>query len=142
MSLYAASPISFLISFSTGGIVALGLGVQDWTVDYCTRMFTEVCEQAFTGRVFHNIPMLGHFSTFVKKSKYKTRPFEKTLQDTFSSDKPLFGGQDVGEASKVKVALTSTTTIDQSPVVMTNYNRPEPPEYCNIPPSTASLDDR
>lgn len=62
--------------------------------------------------------MLNH------SSKYKTTPFEKALRETFE-DWPLFGGQNELGEMFTKVAVTSTTAIQQHPVVLANYNRPD-----------------
>lgn len=63
----------------------------------------------------------------VKKSKYRTKPFEAALKDTFGEN-ALFGGQrnKRDESYKLKVAITATTNVDQQAVVFTNYNRLEP----------------
>lgn len=59
-------------------------------------------------------------------SKYKTKPFEEALKATFSvSDQPLFGGQHSHQHSSIKVAVTSTTEIGESALLLTNYNRPQ-----------------
>jgi hypothetical protein len=116
------------VHYSTGGIIALGLGVENWSVETCISKFTELVRKAFTPREFHGILVFEHLTTIHHGSKYKTKPFEEALQQAFV-DRPLFGGQDVGEGQKIKVAVTSTTYVDQQPVLLSNYNRPDPPGY-------------
>lgn len=41
---------------STGGIIALGLGAKNWSVEECTRHFEDLCHKAFTRRTGCNIP--------------------------------------------------------------------------------------
>lgn len=67
---------------------------------------------------------LKQIETAIHRSKYKTRPFEAALQDAFGQDQALFGGQYV-ESFMNKVAVTSTTEVDQQQVVLANYNREE-----------------
>ncbi|KAM3089514.1 hypothetical protein ACMFMG_001101 [Clarireedia jacksonii] len=118
-----------IVGTSTGGIIALGLGVQNWSVDQCISKFTDLCKDAFTPRTLKNVPVLGTLQMANHKSMYKTKPFEKCLQDSFE-DRPLFGGdQNNQEGYMVKVAVTSTTSIQQHPVILTNYNRPDIQEY-------------
>lgn len=114
-------------NFSTGGIVALGLGVENWSVESCINKFTELVHEAFSKRQLHGIWGLEQLMTAGHRSKYRNKPFEKALRETFY-DKPLFGGQDILEGYMIKVAITSTTCVDQQPVIFTNYNRPDP-EY-------------
>ena len=113
---------------STGGIIALGLGVENWSVDSCINKFTDLVHHAFAPREFHGVWGFEHLAMARHGSKYRTRPFEKALQDAFA-DKPLFGGQDLQDGYMIKVAVTSTTYVDQHPVLLTNYNRPEPQNF-------------
>lgn len=102
----------------------MGLGVKNWSVDQCTQKFKELCPKAFTPREFNGIPLLEQLAMMSHRSKYKTKPFDKALKEAFE-EWPLFGGQnDLGEMF-TKVAVTSTTAIQQHPVVLANYNRPE-----------------
>lgn len=121
---FAPIMTSLLTQFSTGGIIALGLGVENWTVEQCISKFTSLCGHAFSPREFLKVPVLGKLSTVNHRSMYKTKPLEKALQDSFE-DRPLFGGLNSQEGHMVKVAVTSTTLIDQQPVVLANYNRPD-----------------
>jgi hypothetical protein len=55
--------------------------------------------------------------------KYKTRPFEQILQDTFKEE-TIFGGiHDESSSYFTKVAITPTTDTGERPVIFTNYNR-------------------
>lgn len=113
---------------STGGIIALGLGVENWSVDSSINKFTDLVRDAFAPREFHGVWGFEHLATARHGSKYRTKPFETALQEAFL-DKPLFGGQDIQEGYMIKVAVTSTTYVDQQPVLLTNYNRPDPLDY-------------
>ena len=63
--------------------------------------------------------MINHSYT-----KYKTKPLEKVLKETFSvSEQPLFGGQHTHSRSSVRTAVTSTKKTAEKAVLLTNYNR-------------------
>lgn len=63
--------------------------------------------------------MINHSYT-----KYKTKPLEKVLKETFSvSEQPLFGGQHTHSRSSVRTAVTSTKETGEKAVLLTNYNR-------------------
>lgn len=111
--------------YSTGGIIALGLGVEGWSVDKCIDHFEKLCATAFTPREFHGIWGFEQLSAINHKySKYKTKPFEDVLKATFSiADQPLFGGSQDHCHSPVKVAVTSTTETGENALLLTNYNR-------------------
>ncbi|KAF2096172.1 FabD/lysophospholipase-like protein [Rhizodiscina lignyota] len=102
-----------IVGTSTGGILAMGLGVENWPVETCIRHFTRLCDKAFTLR----LPgmRLGR--------KYRTRPFEECLKEVLP-DEYMFGGEhDDPRSYHRRVAITSTTDTGQSPVIFTNYNR-------------------
>ena len=102
----------------------MGLGVQGWSVDECMQKFQDMCRTAFTGREFAVVPIMRVLAWANHGSKYKTKPFERVLKDTFDANRLLFGGQSMTNMS-MKVAVTTTTYVDQRPVVFSNYNRPE-----------------
>lgn len=101
------------VHLSTGGIIALGLGVENWRVETCIKHFRRLSDKAFTSR----LPGMrfGH--------KYRTRPFEQALQEIFK-DEFLFGGDhDESSSYFTRVAVTATTDTGEKPVILTNYNR-------------------
>lgn len=113
--------------YSTGGIIALGLGARGWSVSKCILKFKELCSQAFTPRELDGVWGINKLVLLHHGSKYKTKPFETVLKDTFE-DRLLFGGPNERGEVLTKVAVTSTTAIQQHPVAMANYNRPDGPE--------------
>ncbi|KAK2606241.1 hypothetical protein QQS21_003289 [Conoideocrella luteorostrata] len=114
-----------IVGTSTGGIISLGLGVNNWKVEDCIRIFRELCHQAFTPRELKGVPVLEHLAVLNHGSMYKTKPFEELLRKKFDQNRPLFGGSLVEEEMATKVAVTSTISVDQHAVVISNYNRPE-----------------
>ncbi|KAI0888236.1 uncharacterized protein GGS22DRAFT_95044 [Annulohypoxylon maeteangense] len=117
-----------IVGTSTGGIIALGLGVNNWTVDECIRNFKDLCGQAFKPREMIGIPLLQNLAVLNHGSMYKTRPFEALLRKTFT-EKPLFGGANDLSEMITKVAITTTSEMKQHAVVLANYNRQGSTEY-------------
>lgn len=107
---------------STGGIIALGLGVEAWPVDECISHFTSLCEQVFTHRKGHRIPGIAQMIVAHHGSIYETRPLQEALMGTFS-DGYLFGGLRYNDTPQIKVAVTATSAAGLQPVVLSNYNR-------------------
>lgn len=66
-------------------------------------------------------------------SAYKSKPLEKMLKDTFGDDRLLFGGYTESDEMATKVAVTSTTSVDQHAVVISNYSRPDRPDLGKYP---------
>jgi len=100
----------------------VGLGVKDWSVEYCTRKFEDLCRTAFTPRFVPGIQQIasGVFHT----SKYKTEPFNDILRETFGDDQ-LFGGRSEERRYQRKVAIVSTYGTGQEAVILANYNHPQ-----------------
>lgn len=107
---------------STGGIIALGLGVKEWPLSECHEKFSSLCHQAFQPREFHNTPVLGKLATLNHKSKWRTKPFEDILRKTFEEDL-LFGGNCDTARYQRKVGVVSALNPGRRAVVLTNYNR-------------------
>lgn len=101
---------------STGGIIALGLGVMRWSVSGCLDHFKRLCCEAFTARPLKKLALVSH------KSYYKSTPLEAALQGAFGSNALLFGGASGRETGQIKVAVTATSAVENQPVVITNYN--------------------
>ena len=109
-------------AFSAGGIIAIGIGVKNWSIDDCTRKFEQLCSTAFTPRFMPVIQQVS--SAILHRSKYKTKPFDNVLEGTFGDDL-LFGGKCEESRYQRKVAIVSTYGTGQEAVIMANYNRPQ-----------------
>ncbi|KAL8937387.1 MAG: hypothetical protein Q9211_003716 [Gyalolechia sp. 1 TL-2023] len=116
---------------STGGIIALGIGVQNWSVEECIFKFKSLCGEAFTERELHGYPLLGKWAMVNHRSAYKSRPFEAALKNEFGQDDDLFGGYVHSKHYARHVAVTTTTGVGSEPRILSNYNRQkmENPEY-------------
>lgn len=105
----------------------MGLGARGWTISKCITKFKDLCSQAFTPRDLDGVWGLNKLVLLHHGSKYKTKPFELVLKESFE-DRLLFGGPNERGEVLTKVAVTSTTAIQQHPVVLANYNRPDGPD--------------
>ena len=97
----------------------------------CIQLFTNLCQQAFKPRPAMSLPGVRILTRLAHEgSKYKTTPLTDVLRKNFK-DQPLFGGKQKRSSGVVKVAVTATSETMQSSMILTNYNRPLPPE--NLP---------
>jgi hypothetical protein len=108
-----------------GGLIALGLGTKNWSVEQSTYEFQKICREAFALREFVGIPIPQKIVTLNYGGKYKTKPFEMALKTSFQ-DGQLFGGASTEQKYRRKVAVVSATDFGRSAVVLSNYNRLEP----------------
>ncbi|ORY63334.1 acyl transferase/acyl hydrolase/lysophospholipase [Pseudomassariella vexata] len=112
-----------MVGTSTGGLVALGLGVMHWGVDKCIEKFESLCDEAFTRRVGSSLPVVGSFIDYYHHSKYQTSTIESALKKAFSEDLLLFGGRRRADyGSPIKVAVTATSQAGNKTYVLGNYN--------------------
>jgi predicted acylesterase/phospholipase RssA len=107
-----------IVGTSTGGIIALGLGVKGWTVSDCISRFRDLCNDAFTARG----PKAFRPLTFLGKSFYKTTPLENALKTAFGVSDTLYGQAKSKDLLDIRVAVTSTDAIRKRPVILSNYN--------------------
>ena len=111
--------------YSTGGLIALGLGVKQWSVNHCVTEFVRLCDQAFTPRELNNVFALEQATTIFHKSKYKKTPLRQALLTAFGNDL-LYGGRPKAHLSySTQVAVTATTGTGETGVVLANYSRHE-----------------
>ncbi|KAF7502349.1 hypothetical protein GJ744_006003 [Endocarpon pusillum] len=112
-----------IVGTSTGGIIALGLGVKQWTVDQCITRFIQLCGKAFTPRELDSVKFLRQVSLLAFRSRYKTKPLRDSLKATFGEDL-LYGH--VPEDTVVrdnKVCVTTTSGTADCAIAVGNYVR-------------------
>lgn len=110
---------------STGGIVALGLGVKQWTVNQCVTEFSRLCDQAFSPREFNNVAGLEVATTLAHGSKYKTTPLHDALRSVFGQEE-LYGGRRKDHSVfNTQVAVTATSGTGEQGLILANYSRHE-----------------
>ncbi|KAH7192830.1 uncharacterized protein B0J16DRAFT_394837 [Fusarium flagelliforme] len=105
-----------IVGSSTGGIIALGLGVKRWTITDCKDHFKSLCKQAFTPK----LPKA--FAAVTMRSQYKTKVLEKGLRSAFDQHSFLYGGSRPDHSTSIRVAVTSTLASENRPAVLSNYN--------------------
>ncbi|KAI1100934.1 hypothetical protein F4804DRAFT_348064 [Jackrogersella minutella] len=115
-----------IVGTSAGAVIALGLGVKGWSVNKTTREFKALYKEAFTPRKMIGIPLLGTLSSTYYGSVYKMKPLEAALRKGFTN-RSLFGGIRIRNEMPMKIAVTSTNALKSKAVVLSNYNRPDPP---------------
>jgi hypothetical protein len=102
---------------STGGILALGLGVKNWPIDQCMHRFLTLVDTAFSPKFMGGVS-LG-------TTKFKTKPLEEALHESFQSEAMFGGKRHIPPASRCRVAVTSAKDTAERAVIFTNYNRPQ-----------------
>ncbi|KAI0882625.1 uncharacterized protein GGS22DRAFT_191215 [Annulohypoxylon maeteangense] len=112
-----------IVGTSVGGIISLGLGVMNMTVDECEKMFGDFVQESFTTNVPESFgTKLGYLAQAIYISKYESKPLEKALQKAFPDRLPLFGEPYQPGQASTRVAVTSTTKEGRV-LLMSNYNR-------------------
>ena len=119
---------------STGGIIALGLGAERWSVQKSVENFLRLCDKAFSAHRTGPLALLHH------GGRYRTTALADSLRSCFS-DQYIFGGRQDSNVYTNKVAVTATSGTWDKAVVFANYNhdldedahyvfeRPEVPEW-------------
>lgn len=105
---------------STGGIIALGLGQQGWSVSKSITIFRELSTQAFTK--YRGPSLLEYPTIAIKHGKYRTSPLEEAFKNAFSEKVLLFGDPNTPEAVRTKAAVV-TTNLRGQVTLISNYNR-------------------
>ncbi|KAL8902691.1 MAG: hypothetical protein Q9207_004458 [Kuettlingeria erythrocarpa] len=114
-----------IVGTSTGGIIALALGVKQWTTNQCVTEFVRLCDKAFTPREFNHLRGLEEATTLWHGSKYKTKPLRDALYSAFGEEL-LYGGSRKAHLSHTThVAVTATSGTGEKGLVLANYSRHE-----------------
>lgn len=117
---------------SAGGILALGLGVQNWTVSECMTQFKAFCKQAFTKRAPR---IFKTFTAISGKGIYKSKTIESALQSAFDKNSLLYGRALQKSTTPIRVAVTTTLAEEDRAAILSNYNtecRSEKRTYCDL----------
>ncbi|RPA85543.1 hypothetical protein BJ508DRAFT_411946 [Ascobolus immersus RN42] len=109
-----------IVGTSCGGIIALGLGLNRWSVDRCTTEFKSFSAGAF--KKTFGTRMGSPFGM----SRFDASTLEKILQTIFG-DQPMFTfAHSDGRSNGRSIAVAITATAEGGePVVFGNYNRRE-----------------
>jgi hypothetical protein len=85
-------------------------------------MFLALVTKAFTPRKGQSLHVIKHVQLLLKKSKYETRALVAALQEVFKPDSILFRPQANERVSRLKVAVTATSSSGSKSYVLSNYN--------------------
>jgi patatin-like phospholipase/acyl hydrolase len=110
-----------IVGTDFGGIIALGLGVKQWSVYECMGEFKRLCKKAFSPREFHGIAPLQYIATASHGSTWKTTPFHEALLESLG-DGYLFGGSESSD-NVARVAVTTTDEVASRGILIANYCR-------------------
>lgn len=131
MSSWAAKtilPFNLRFIVSTGGIIALGLGVKQWEIRHCIEQFTHLSDQAFTSRELKSVAGARQAVALAHGSRYKSEPLQRALRSAFGRDR-LYGGPKVGfSAYDTKVAVTASSGTGENAIILSNYSRQQEKE--------------
>lgn len=110
-------------------MIALGLGVKQWTVDQCITRFIQLCDNAFTPNELVNVKYLGYISRTLWGSKYNSKKLWDILKQTFG-EKTLYGYVPEDTVLRdTKVCVTTTSGTAESAIAIGNYTRQSEDEH-------------
>jgi hypothetical protein len=112
-----------MLCCSTGGLIALGLVTQSWSIEECAYHFERIYNKAFPRQIKRGTPVLAWIRERYKL-KSEASVFEIALKEAFSETQHLFGDpRPSGKpGSHIKVAVTATSSAGRT-VLLSNYNR-------------------
>lgn len=98
----------------TGGVIALGLGVENWTTHRCLDNLKNLLRRAFSEP--------RQMANLNQKGNYRSRPLREGLSELFDETSKLYGNF-TPQGLSTRVAVTSTLVREHQSVVLANYNR-------------------
>jgi hypothetical protein len=108
-----------------GGIIAVALCINGWSVQQCTEIFERLARVAFQPRPSSGIPIISKFLDFLisffSDARYPADNLEAALQDAFGRDRSILDCSKA-TAAGTRVGLPVTTIRDTSTCIFTNYN--------------------
>jgi hypothetical protein len=114
-------PLAATYEASTGGIIALGLGQQGWSVSDSITTFTDLSKKAFTKHPPRRfVPSI--VDSALKHGQYSTAALEEAFKEAFSEEIFIFGDPKTSEAVCTKAAVVTTNFRGQVTLI-SNYNR-------------------
>jgi hypothetical protein len=111
----------FLLTYK-GGIIALGLFKENWSIDTAIDEFEKLSEVAFLKRIWLKVPVFCHTAQLFCSYRYKSDGIEAALQTAFGQG-PLFGHNESSSQDTVKVGVVSGVFGERQPYIFTNYSR-------------------
>jgi hypothetical protein len=94
-------------------MIAIALGIKNWSVRKTLDCFPEIMQEAFSRKVIISL----------RRGKYRTQPLGEVLT-RYHMQGSIFGGRSKSSSHyERKVAVTSATETANHAVIFTNYNR-------------------
>ena len=116
------------MSDAIGGIVALGLGVKEWSVDECREKFIYFCKcvfsrkttfgtflSAITGGWSHSVHQVSKI--YQKGGLYSSDVLDPIFKESYGEEEPLM------QHRRVRVAVTTTGETRPFCQLLTTYNK-------------------
>ncbi|KAF7556928.1 hypothetical protein G7Z17_g1027 [Cylindrodendrum hubeiense] len=113
-----------VIGTSTGGLVALGVFENNWSLNEADRYFNSLLKEAFSARRLIAVPVLSKVAEPFMTHKYKTAGINNTLQANFGKNF-LFGQTELLQSTgdRVKVGVVTCLEGQNQPCLIANYSR-------------------
>lgn len=105
-----------------GGIIALSLFKQNWSVTLARHRFHYLATTAFSRRDLLETPVFRNAARLFCSYLYKSEGIERALTNAFGRG-PLFGQRGARAEDKVKVGVVACIEGDRKPYLFANYNR-------------------
>jgi len=114
----------YIIGTSAGGIISLGIGIQDLSAGACLNRFHEFTRTGFTKKWMNKTKLFSPLGRFIRSSTYSTPELERAFQTAFrpNTTQDVFGIQ-----NSRRVAVT--TTVNNELRLIANYNRGDANRY-------------
>ena len=108
----------------SGGLIALGLLENEWTLNDFTTKFWEICKRSFARK---NRRTLSRVTT--STCQYGSHALEQALREAFKDNEPLFGGSKINSqlSKDLKVIIPIVSGFGKT-IAFANYRRHKVPE--------------
>lgn len=108
-----------------GGLIALAMFINVWSVEDCTHWFESLARIAFKRRRVLGIPILSSIqeliTSYLADSLYPVDNLDTALKEVFGGDRSLLDYL-YATAIGAKIGLPVATILETALCVFTNYN--------------------
>jgi patatin-like phospholipase/acyl hydrolase len=111
-----------VIGTSAGGLIALGLFKQNWTLEDALVHFKDLSKEAFEPRRLLRVPVFKNTAQIFCSYRYDSEGIRSALKTAFGSS-PLFGHDKDAIGDVTKVGVVAAVQSKNRPVLFANYTR-------------------